>query len=220
MPCTVDADTTHMSRSPFVAGVLARVPLATLFALIAIANVLAAFGDGTGSMLHHLLSATLWGLFAVMVVIRPVPIHRSGNAGRHRRGGRRPAGRSCWSALVAGDSTGSGPAVVDRRHACCSRGLVFAIVSVAVLGRCFGVLPDVRGLVTRGPYRFVRHPLYLGELTALLGIAFGADRWWLALPRVAGRRRCCSCSAPAMRRSRCGHGVPGVPRSTRRAPSG
>ena len=30
--------------------------------------------------------------------------------------------------------------------------------------------------------RFVRHPLYLGELTALLGIAVGADRWALAVP--------------------------------------
>ena len=45
-------------------------------------------------------------------------------------------------------------------------GLLFAIASVAFLGRCFGVLPDVRGLVMRGPYRLVRHPLYLGELPA------------------------------------------------------
>ena len=60
-------------------------------------------------------------------------------------------------------------------------GLLFAIASVAFLGRCFGVLPDVRGLVTRGPYRLVRHPLYLGELTAALGIVLGAQRWAPAL---------------------------------------
>jgi protein-S-isoprenylcysteine O-methyltransferase Ste14 len=60
-------------------------------------------------------------------------------------------------------------------------GLLFAIASVAFLGRCFGVLPDVRGLVTRGPYRLVRHPLYLGELTASLGIVLGAQRWAPAL---------------------------------------
>jgi protein-S-isoprenylcysteine O-methyltransferase Ste14 len=53
-------------------------------------------------------------------------------------------------------------------------GLAFAIGSVAVLGRCFGILPDVRGLVTNGPYRWVRHPLYLGELTAVLGIVLGS----------------------------------------------
>jgi len=61
-------------------------------------------------------------------------------------------------------------------------GLIFAIASVAFLGRCFGVLPDVRGLVTRGPYRFVRHPLYLGEVTALFGVAIGSQRWAIAVP--------------------------------------
>ena len=43
-----------------------------------------------------------------------------------------------------------------------------------ILGRCFGILPDVRGLVVRGPYRLVRHPLYLGELTAAIGIVIGS----------------------------------------------
>jgi protein-S-isoprenylcysteine O-methyltransferase Ste14 len=53
---------------------------------------------------------------------------------------------------------------------------------VAVLGRCFGILPDVRGLVTRGPYRLVRHPLYLGELTAVLGVVLGSrDPLWAGL---------------------------------------
>lgn len=49
-------------------------------------------------------------------------------------------------------------------------GLVFSIVSLAYLGRCFGVFPEARGLVTRGPYRWVRHPLYLAEIVSALGI--------------------------------------------------
>jgi protein-S-isoprenylcysteine O-methyltransferase Ste14 len=49
-------------------------------------------------------------------------------------------------------------------------GLGWSIVSLVCLGRCFGLFPEARGLVTRGPYRWLRHPLYLGELTAVLGL--------------------------------------------------
>jgi protein-S-isoprenylcysteine O-methyltransferase Ste14 len=48
-------------------------------------------------------------------------------------------------------------------------GLLLSAISLACLGRCFGVFPEVRGLVTRGPYAFVRHPLYLSEIIASLG---------------------------------------------------
>ena len=43
---------------------------------------------------------------------------------------------------------------------------LWLLASVLALGRCFGVLPEARGLVTRGPYRTVRHPVYLGEIAA------------------------------------------------------
>lgn len=49
-------------------------------------------------------------------------------------------------------------------------GIGWSIVSLTTLGRNFGLLPDVRGLVTRGPYRLCRHPLYLGEIIAGLGL--------------------------------------------------
>ena len=53
------------------------------------------------------------------------------------------------------------------------------------LGRCFGILPEARGLVTRGPYRFVRHPVYLGELGAVAGLSIGAPSLWNLLVLVA-----------------------------------
>jgi protein-S-isoprenylcysteine O-methyltransferase Ste14 len=48
------------------------------------------------------------------------------------------------------------------------------LASTVALGRCFGVLPEARGLVTHGPYRFVRHPLYLGELSLCAGLVIAA----------------------------------------------
>lgn len=50
-------------------------------------------------------------------------------------------------------------------------GLVWSVWSVGHLSRCLSVLPQARTLVDRGPYRFVRHPLYSGEIVSMLGLA-------------------------------------------------
>ena len=41
-------------------------------------------------------------------------------------------------------------------------GAVVAVASVIALGRSFGLVAANRGICTRGPYRVVRHPLYVG----------------------------------------------------------
>ena len=50
-------------------------------------------------------------------------------------------------------------------------GTGLAICAVLVLGRSISLLPEARRLVTRGPYALVRHPLYLGEMVAVAGVA-------------------------------------------------
>jgi protein-S-isoprenylcysteine O-methyltransferase Ste14 len=52
----------------------------------------------------------------------------------------------------------------------------FTLASVLCLGTCFGVLPEVRGLVTRGPYRLVRHPVYLGEIAGCAGFVLASQQ--------------------------------------------
>ncbi len=52
-------------------------------------------------------------------------------------------------------------------------GLVLCMWGFVILGRSFGVSPADRGLVQRGPYRFLRHPIYAGELIAIAGAVMG-----------------------------------------------
>jgi protein-S-isoprenylcysteine O-methyltransferase Ste14 len=43
-------------------------------------------------------------------------------------------------------------------------GLILVVVGKMALGRSFGVVPANRGVVVRGPYSLVRHPIYTGYL--------------------------------------------------------
>jgi protein-S-isoprenylcysteine O-methyltransferase Ste14 len=78
-------------------------------------------------------------------------------------------------AVVALGQPGSGStATLVAGEALALASCAWLLASVLALGRCFGVLPEARGLVTRGPYRLVRHPVYLGELGAAAGLVAGA----------------------------------------------
>jgi protein-S-isoprenylcysteine O-methyltransferase Ste14 len=53
-------------------------------------------------------------------------------------------------------------------------GLLLVLWSMASLGSSFGIAPADRGLVQGGPYRYLRHPMYLGELVSLSGAVLGS----------------------------------------------
>ena len=57
-------------------------------------------------------------------------------------------------------------------------GTIGAIWAAFYLGRAFSILPQARQLATSGPYRLVRHPLYLFEIIAMLGVALQFRQPW------------------------------------------
>ncbi len=79
--------------------------------------------------------------------------------------------------LLAGEPAGA--AVLLTADLMLLLGLSWSVVSLRTLDRSFSIVPQARALVDTGPYRFVRHPLYTGELVAALGIV-------LTRPSAAG----------------------------------
>jgi protein-S-isoprenylcysteine O-methyltransferase Ste14 len=57
-------------------------------------------------------------------------------------------------------------------------GLAISIASLVVLGRSFGSVAANRGIVHRGPYAVVRHPLYAGYFFIQIGYVLYSLSWW------------------------------------------
>ena len=66
----------------------------------------------------------------------------------------------------------------------CGLSVAFAIWAKMHLGKNWGMpMSDKVGaeLITTGPYRYVRHPIYTGVTFAMLGSALAIGAWWLLL---------------------------------------
>ena len=75
-----------------------------------------------------------------------------------------------------------GPATGAIAVLLCASGVAFAIWARRRLGRNWSGQPSLKEdheLVASGPYRFVRHPIYTGILTAMFGTALINDALWL-----------------------------------------
>jgi protein-S-isoprenylcysteine O-methyltransferase Ste14 len=151
-----------------------------VFALLAVLTLSAAVRDGAAAVSDPSLEAWLgFGYALLKVVIISAFTGAVATRDPARRPSRDPvAFVSCFAAIAAvimlrpPDHGGAGLLIVGEAVALVAT--AWTVAAVLSLGRCFGVLPEARGLVTTGAYRFVRHPVYLGELGAYLGLTLAA----------------------------------------------
>jgi protein-S-isoprenylcysteine O-methyltransferase Ste14 len=129
-------------------------------------------GGGLRSWLdvvHTALKAGLIFAFTILVVKR-------GPARRRERS--LVAYTVCAAAMLTGalepPPASTGTAFVISGEVIAVLGGAWMIHATLALGRCFGVLPEARGLVTHGPYKRVRHPLYLGEFALCGGLVIAS----------------------------------------------
>jgi protein-S-isoprenylcysteine O-methyltransferase Ste14 len=85
--------------------------------------------------------------------------------------------------------TAENPFVVSIGFIVCIAGMAFFVWARQTLGKNWSQTVTVKKdheLVTTGPYRYVRHPMYTGGLTACIGSAMIAGGAWVFLFVVLG----------------------------------
>jgi protein-S-isoprenylcysteine O-methyltransferase Ste14 len=65
-------------------------------------------------------------------------------------------------------------------------GVTIVIVSKVTIGRSFGIAPANRGIVARGPYNIVRHPIYAGYLVTHAAALVAYPSTWNFIVVVGG----------------------------------
>jgi protein-S-isoprenylcysteine O-methyltransferase Ste14 len=177
----MDSSQRHASRVPLpsqrltrekLSDLLARATIVSLFTLLSV-NILADFMR-TGRVTGLLLLAG-----ESLVVVLTIARRRA-----------RVVDRSAVAAIMttvsligpplvrAGDTA---PLAADAVTVMLSAlGLGLVVIGKITLGRSFGLVPANRGVVVRGPYSLVRHPIYTGYLITHIAFLMAQPTRWNA----------------------------------------
>ncbi|HFC08251.1 MAG TPA: DUF1295 domain-containing protein [Chloroflexi bacterium] len=114
------------------------------------------------------LSLCLQSGLAAYLLLRRIPARRDGSL--VQKG-------VAWLAALAPQAMRPPAAAPWWAQAVGLVGVWLALLALVRLGRSFAIAPADRGLVTGGVYRWLRHPMYAGELLSVLPVVALALTW-------------------------------------------
>lgn len=137
-----------------------------LLALCVAVRIGASLHDPWPSLLSSFCLGIFYMLLALLIMTRsPAKAHADGLLPRIAAfvGSYLP-----WSISFLGKTDDTLPNLAST--ACVLVGTIMMLVTIRHLGRSFSLVPQARSVVQTGPYRWIKHPLYVAEEIAVLGV--------------------------------------------------
>lgn len=131
----------------------------------------------------ELASALFLGAQLLLVCIRRLPLAKAPGLAP-RLWALAGANSSYAILLLPKADIGATTAILSALTISC--GALGSAATLVWLGRGFAIFPQARQLVTDGPYRLVRHPLYILEQISLFGVCMQYRQPWGLLIVLAG----------------------------------
>jgi phospholipid methyltransferase len=175
------------------AGRLVMVPAAVLILLLDTATLARRGAPGSAGALAWLGAVLVCAFYALTIwcyLRRGPALATSRSVTAHLA-----ALAATWAPFALPLLRGGGPGTGQQTaaDALMVAGMAWAVWSLRFLGRNVSVLAQARAVVDTGPYRWVRHPLYAGEIVSVLGLALAANSLaaaavWLAIVALQAYR--------------------------------
>lgn len=144
-------------------------------------------GAGNAASLVQIASEISGGLFLgtqmILTGLRRLPLAKSPGLAP-RLWALAGANSSYVILLLPKENLGTGAALLSALLT--GVGALGSVIVLLWLGRGFSIFPQARLLTTEGPYRLVRHPLYLCEQISLFGVCIPYLQPWAFLIVLAG----------------------------------
>ena len=137
-----------------------------LLAVILAIKIGASPNDPWPSLLSRFCLASFYMVLALLIMFRSRPIAQA--EGLLPRVAAFVGTYLPWTIAFFGKSDQALPNLASA--ACVLVGMVMMLVTIRHLGGSFSLVPQARSVVQTGPYRWIKHPLYLAEEIAILGV--------------------------------------------------